>query len=177
MRVISGQAKGRKLTAAVPKTTRPTSDRVKEAIFDILYSSGGVVDAAVADLFCGTGGLGIEALSRGARSVTFVDDSLAAIKAVEDNLFAVGLMEATTVRHRAALPGWVAPSPFDIILCDPPYGFTDWDALLSDVVGDLVIIESDAPVVVSPPYVVTKSRTYGTTLVTVLERDPMDDIL
>jgi len=73
MRVIGGRSRGRRLPAKLPASVRPTSDRVREAIFDILGSQGGVEGLAVIDLFCGSGALGVEALSRGAASSTFVD--------------------------------------------------------------------------------------------------------
>ena len=73
MRVIGGRSRGRRLSARLPPTVRPTSDRVRESIFDILGSRGGVEGLRVVDLFCGSGALGVEALSRGAASVTFVD--------------------------------------------------------------------------------------------------------
>ncbi len=75
MRVIGGQSRGRRLSAPVPQGVRPTSDRVREAVFDMLGSMGGVEGLVVADLFCGSGAMGIEALSRGAAAVTFVDRS------------------------------------------------------------------------------------------------------
>ena len=94
MRVISGESGGRRLSAPVGENVRPTSDRVREAIFDILYSLGGVDDLHVLDLFAGTGALGIEALSRGAASVTFVERDLKTVDTVRANLTAVGLGEA-----------------------------------------------------------------------------------
>ena len=109
VRVISGQSRGRRLVAPPPKEVRPTSDRVREAIFDILGSMGGVADLVVADLFCGTGALGIEALSRGAASATFVDNSPPSLEAVRTNLAAVGLAEASATVVRADLPGWLGP--------------------------------------------------------------------
>ena len=95
MRVISGTAKGRPLRAPLPSTIRPTTDRVKESIFDILGSRGGVVDLDVVDLFCGSGALGIEALSRGAASVVFVDADARAIAAVRSNIAATQLDDAS----------------------------------------------------------------------------------
>src|SRR5580700_2211291 len=94
MRVIGGRSRGRRLAAKLPKSVRPTSDRVREAIFDILGSQGGVDDLRVVDLFCGSGALGVEALSRGAASATFVDLDPHALTAVEQNLTAVGLADA-----------------------------------------------------------------------------------
>ena len=86
MRVIGGEYRGRRLNAPVGDHVRPTSDRVREAIYDILFSLGGVEGLQVADLFAGTGAVGIEALSRGAASVTFVDRDPRSIEAVRANL-------------------------------------------------------------------------------------------
>ena len=91
MRVIGGRSRGRRLPAKLPASVRPTSDRVREAIFDILGSQGGVEGLTVVDLFCGSGALGVEALSRGAASSTFVDLDPDALAAVRQNLEAVGL--------------------------------------------------------------------------------------
>ena len=97
MRVISGAARGRKLVAPEGPSTRPTPDRVREATFNALGSLGAVVDATVLDLFAGSGALGIEALSRGAAHVTFVDQDRAARPAVEANLTTTGLAAQATV--------------------------------------------------------------------------------
>src|ERR1700727_3293639 len=115
MRVIGGRSRGRRLPAKLPPSVRPTSDRVREAIFDILGSRGGVEGLAVVDLFCGSGALGVEALSRGASSATFVDQDPAALDAVRTNLAAVGLGDEPTTVVRATLPGWLATAPaFDL---------------------------------------------------------------
>ena len=107
MRVIGGRSRGRRLAAKLPPSVRPTSDRVREPIFDILGSQGGVEGLAVVDLFCGSGALGVEALSRGAASATFVDLDPDALAAVRQNLEAVGLGEEPATLVRAALPGWL----------------------------------------------------------------------
>jgi 16S rRNA (guanine966-N2)-methyltransferase len=168
VRVISGTARGRRLTAPLGKGVRPTSDRVKEAMFDILYSLGGVEDLDVLDLFCGSGALGIEALSRGARHVTFVDAELTSIKAVEDNVRAVGLDLAACDRHRAVLPGWTSTADFDLVLADPPYDFDGWEVLLGSLRAPLAILESNREVPVPAPWSTTRPRHYGTTLLSVL---------
>ena len=170
MRVISGTSKGRRLTAAVPTGVRPTADRVKEAMFDIVYSRGGIVDAIVGDVFCGSGALGIEALSRGAAKVYFVDSSVRSLKATEENLIAVGLGLETSVRYRATLPGWQPPGPVDVVFADTPYDFTNWRDLLRGLDAQMVIAESEKDLGEIDGWVTTKSRRYGTTLVTVLER-------
>jgi 16S rRNA (guanine966-N2)-methyltransferase len=171
MRVIGGRSRGRRLSAKVPNGVRPTSDRVRESIFDILGSAGGVDGLSVVDLFCGSGALGVEALSRGAASATFVDQDLAAVDAVRANLAAVGLGDEPATVVRAALPGWLHRAPsFDLALCDPPYGFDQWDAVLAELRADAAVLESSQPI--NPPsgWVVTKERRYGGTLVTVAHR-------
>jgi 16S rRNA (guanine966-N2)-methyltransferase len=173
MRVIGGRSRGRRLSAKLPASVRPTSDRVREAIFDILGSQGGVEGLSVVDLFCGSGALGVEALSRGAASSTFVDLDPDALAAVRRNLDAVGLGDETTTLVRAALPGWLesaAAGPFDLALCDPPYKFEGWPALLGALRADAVVTESAAPIALPETWVVARERRYGGTLVTVAHR-------
>ncbi len=173
MRVIGGRSRGRKLPAKLPASVRPTSDRVREAIFDILGSQGGVEGLTVVDLFCGSGALGVEALSRGAASSTFVDLSPDALAAVRRNLEAVGLEEEPATLVRAALPGWLesaAAGSFDLALCDPPYTFEDWPALLGALRADTVVMESASTIVPPGPWVIARERRYGGTLVTVAHR-------
>ena len=173
MRVIGGRSRGRRLPAKLPPSVRPTSDRVREAIFDILGSQGGVEGLAVVDLFCGSGALGVEALSRGAASSTFVDLDPDALAAVRRNLDAVGLGEEPATLVRAALPGWLetaAAGTFDLALCDPPYDFEDWPALLGALRAGAVVMESAAPIAPGGPWVVARERRYGGTLVTVAHR-------
>ena len=172
VRVIGGRSRGRRLAAKLPAAVRPTSDRVRESIFDILGSRGGVEGLTVVDLFCGSGALGLEALSRGAASATFVDQDPGALDAVRTNLMAVGLGDQPATVVRAALPAWLAGAPaFDLALCDPPYDFDQWPVLLSALRADLVVMESSASIVLPESgWVVTKERRYGGTLVTVAHR-------
>lgn len=177
MRVIGGELKGRRLHAPPSPTVRPTSDRVREAIFDILFSQGGVDGLLVADLFAGSGGLGIEALSRGASSVAFVDSDPAALACIRENLAAVGLSDAErdgdATLVRADVSSWVSTtvSRYDLILCDPPYAFEGWPELLRHLPADLAILESRAEIVAPDGWRVIKSRRYGSTLVTVARPD------
>jgi 16S rRNA (guanine966-N2)-methyltransferase len=173
MRVIGGRSRGRRLPAKLPASVRPTSDRVREAIFDILGSQGGVEGLDVVDLYCGSGALGVEALSRGAASSTFVDLDPDALAAVRRNLDAVGLGDEPATMVRAALPGWLdsaAAGAFDLALCDPPYDFEDWPALLGALRSDAVVMESAAPIALPEAWVVARERRYGGTLVTVAHR-------
>ncbi len=177
MRVIGGRSRGRKLSAKLPTTVRPTSDRVRESIFDIVGSQGGVEDLDVVDLFSGSGALGIEALSRGAASATFVDADTGALAAVRDNLAAVGLGDEPAVLVRGALPGWLVSAgarPFDLALCDPPYDFEEWPALLGALRAELAVLESAQPIPRSARWVVARERRYGGTLITVLHRSGTD---
>jgi 16S rRNA (guanine966-N2)-methyltransferase len=172
--VIGGQSRGRRLTGRLPDTVRPTSDRVREAVFDILGSLGGVEDLEVADLFCGSGAFGLEALSRGARKVTFVDEDTAALAAVKINLEAVGLDSNAASLVRATLPGWLARAQqLDLAFCDPPYVFDQWDTLLGELRADLAVLESDRVIEAPSGWMTAKSRRYGGTLVTVMHSDSL----
>jgi 16S rRNA (guanine(966)-N(2))-methyltransferase RsmD len=179
MRVIGGRSRGRRLAAKLPKSVRPTSDRVRESIFDILGSQGGVEGLRVVDLFCGSGALGVEALSRGAASATFVDLDPDALDAVRENLTAVGLADAEATLVRAALPGWLRTGSgnrhrgtghaYDLALCDPPYDFTDWPALLEALDAAMVVMESSSPMALPDTWVIARERRYGGTLITVAQ--------
>jgi 16S rRNA (guanine966-N2)-methyltransferase len=171
VRVIGGRSRGRRLSGRLPAGVRPTSDRVREAIFDVLGSMGGVAELSVVDLFCGSGAMGVEALSRGAASVTFIDRDPVALDAVRANLAAVGLEDEEATVLRAELPGWLERSgPFDLAFCDPPYDFERWDALLGWLQADLAVLESGGEIAVPSGWEVTKTRRYGGTLVTVVRQ-------
>ena len=121
MRVIAGQWRGRPLIAPKDDTTRPTADRVREALFSMLASRLGSFEGlAVADLFAGSGALGIEALSRGAASCLFVEQDHAALDALRANLARLGIRG--DVRAGSVMALGPAPAPLDLILMDPPYG-------------------------------------------------------
>jgi len=175
MRVVSGAARGRSLNAPLPKGVRPTTDRVKESIFDILGSMGGVVGLKVVDLFCGSGALGIEALSRGASEVTFVDANQHALDAVKANLAAVGLDGAPTKLVRASLPSYQPPAS-DLVLMDPPYDLSVVDDVLARLEADIVVLESRSEPVIEERWVVHRQRRYGGTLVTVLSFHPSEEV-
>ncbi len=173
MRVIGGEYRGRRLNAPVSPQVRPTTDRVREAIFDILFSLGGVDDLQVVDLFAGTGALGIEALSRGAAAVTFVERDPRAVDAIRVNLASAGLADAEAAGDatvvRADAEAWVGStaSRFDIALCDPPYQFSAWESLVTGLPADLAVIESGSELPAVAGWDVLRSRRYGSTIVTV----------
>ena len=123
MRVVAGKARGVRLGSVPGYETRPTADRVKEALFSILQPRIG--DAVFLDLFAGNGGIGIEALSRGARQAVLVDCSPACIRMIRQNLSAAELDGAQVLAmpgHRAVEKLSRAGIQFDIIFLDPPYG-------------------------------------------------------
>ena len=170
MRVIGGVARGRPLKAKIPPTVRPTTDYARESIFSMLESRGGLGGLVVADLYCGSGAMGIEALSRGAAEVYFVDADPECLSAARANLAPLGLAgQAHFVR--ASLPGWRPPLALDLVVADPPYGPLDVAALLSALHAGRVIIENDRFAEAPAGWEVTKTKRYGTTLVTLFERD------
>lgn len=177
MRVISGTARGRRLLAPEGAATRPTPERVREATFNALGSLGAIVDASVLDLFAGSGALGIEALSRGAAHVTFVDHDRAARLAVETNLVTTGLSEQATVVASSVdrFLANVGDRRWDLALVDPPYAHDHeaWLVLLDALPADLAVLESDRPV--DPPFgwEVLRSKRYGSTHVVIAERRPV----
>ena len=168
MRVIGGAARGRPLKAKLPATVRPTTDYAREAIFSMLESRGGLLDLVVVDLYCGSGAMGIEAMSRGAVKVYFVDSDPLCLAAAKLNLEPLQLhAEAQFVR--ATLPMWQPPNDVDLVLCDPPYGPLDVASLLKGVGASRVVIENDRHMEAPEGWIVTKTKRYGTTLVTMLE--------
>jgi len=147
-RIVSGVARGR--TLVVPSAgTRPTSDRVREALFSRLEHSGLLDDVAVLDLYAGSGALGLEAASRGARSVVLVENAKAAVAACRRNVTALGLPGVEVVPERA-LPYLQRRRPtadLDLVFLDPPYDLSDDDLTL--VLAALVPhLDADAVVVV-----------------------------
>jgi 16S rRNA (guanine966-N2)-methyltransferase len=169
VRIVAGSARGRRL--AVPEGTdvRPTSDRVREAVFNALYSLDEAVDgAAVLDLFAGTGALGLEALSRGAASVTFVENNRQAAVALTDNIATLDFGDRSTV-IRADGRRWLsATAHFDIAFLDPPYDFADWDTVLSTLSASLAVVESNRSIEAPGRWGLVRERRYGATVVQIL---------
>ena len=124
MRIVAGAFGGRRLVAPAGDATRPTTDRVREALFSILAGRGVLAGARVLDLYAGTGALGLEAVSRGAAHATFVEAGRPALTALRDNVRALDVGDVTTVAAARA-EAWVktaaAASPFDLVLADPPW--------------------------------------------------------
>lgn len=181
MRVVAGRFGGRRLTAPPGRATRPTADRVREALFSILGPLDGL---RVLDLFAGSGALGIEALSRGARDGVFVERSARAAAAISANLAALGI-EATVVRgdalaflrasaaelrSSAAAPRAGAAESFDLAFLDPPYSSAPGSAsslaeLLPPVLSShaRIVTESDKRAPLELPLTLETERVYGDT--------------
>ena len=126
MRIVGGRLRGRALAGPKAQAIRPTADRLRESLFNILIHAYGdpVTGARVLDLFAGTGALGLEALSRGARFALFVDDGAEARALIRQNVEALGLAAATRLFRRDAtkLGTADAVAPFALVFLDPPYG-------------------------------------------------------
>jgi len=122
LRIIAGDWRGRKLAAPKGDATRPTGDRTRETLFSMLASRLGTFEGLkVADLFAGSGALGLEALSRGATHCLFVEQDKAAIDAIRANIQTLGARERSAVQHGSVLSLGPAKEPYDLILLDPPY--------------------------------------------------------
>lgn len=185
MRVIAGRLGGRRLQAPKGRaTTRPTSDRVKEALFSML----GELDGAVAlDLFAGTGALGIEALSRGAERAVFVERDRTAVATIRANLTSLGLAgsqaelrvgDARVVLRAAREAG----ETYDLVFIDPPYDHArEWAAELAELLptvlaqGARVVVESDRRAPAELPLAVAQSKHYGGTTITIHVTEDYDE--
>jgi 16S rRNA (guanine966-N2)-methyltransferase len=172
MRIVAGSRKGATIYAPKGRDTRPTSDRVREAAFAIV---GSVEGANVLDLFAGSGALGLEALSRGAASATFVESDPAAVKVIERNLEKLGL-EARIVRSDAGRHLARTDERYDVVFVDPPYEMVEslrmplaehLPRVLSE--GGSVVYETAAGVEPELPLPVRSTRRHGSTQLTVFD--------
>jgi 16S rRNA (guanine966-N2)-methyltransferase len=162
MRIVGGQFKGRSLQAPAARDIRPTSDRLRETLFNILthwHGADVVTGARVIDLFAGTGALGLEALSRGARFALFVDEGAEARGLIRENVISLGVAGITRIfRRDATRLGQAQDDPFTLAFLDPPYGKALGTAALRSLAeggwlapGALVIVEEAASAVVEGP--------------------------
>ena len=175
--MIAGEAKGRRLAAPPGRHTRPTGDRVREALFSMLDAHlGGVDGLRVADLACGSGALGIEALSRGAKECTFVDISAVALRTARANLTSVGLGSRTATFVKDDLVRWArrqGTDSIDLVLVDPPYAWDGWTDLLAALPGGTASVAAESDRDITPPsgWASLRTRRHGGTVVTVLVAD------
>ena len=173
MRVVAGELRGRRIVAPDAGPTRPTTDKVREAVFNALASIDVVVGARVLDLYAGSGALGIEALSRGAAHCTFVERDRAAVGAIRQNLAALGLGDRSRVVVADAMIA-AAGIDADLAFADPPYDFDDWPRLARVVSASLLVAEAAAAVPAPDGWVSGRVKRYGRTWVTFLHRDDRD---
>ena len=178
MRIVAGRFRGAALDTPKSYDIRPTSDRVREAIFNILAHGLGVSleGARVLDLFAGTGAMGLEALSRGAAYVLFVEDNAEARGLIRRNVETLGATGTTRIYRRdATKPGGPGTlRPFDVLFADPPYGKGLAEKALAAAAaggwlnpGAIAVVEERADVAFSAPggFVLADTRTYGDTAV------------
>ncbi|MEO1173303.1 MAG: 16S rRNA (guanine(966)-N(2))-methyltransferase RsmD [Myxococcota bacterium] len=177
MRVIAGQFGGRRLSTAKHGRTRPTPDRVREALFSIL---GDLADTRVLDLFAGSGALGLEALSRGATHTTFVERDRAALAALRSNIEALGVGATARVLTGDAFKALDRMSgPFDLVFLDPPYAAEAWGKALG-LLDSRALLSESARVVcehgtgskpaLSDGWTVCDERAYGDVSIVMLRK-------
>ena len=168
---MAGVARGRRLVTPHGVDTRPTSDRVREAVFNALFSLGAIEGATVLDLYAGSGALGIEALSRGAAHCVFVDSAPAAWAAIEANLAATGLADRADIGRGDAITFARRAGHVNLVLADPPYAFAAWPELFAALDADLAVVESDRPVEPGVGWRTVREKRYGGTVVRIVARD------
>lgn len=176
MRIIAGTWRGRQLQAPAGMATRPTADRVRETLFNMLASRlGGFDGLRVADLYAGSGALGLEALSRGAASACFVEQDARAITAIRENVLKLGANDKIELLARSAhqLP---AREPFDMIFADPPYAPGSGSAVVGELLrarwagaGTWMAIETErGDAIEAPGCAVEAERDIGRARITLL---------
>ena len=185
MRIVGGQFKGRAIAAPPGRDTRPTADRARESVFNVLAHadwSPGVEGRRVLDLFAGSGALGLEAMSRGAAFALFVETDAAARGTIRDNIEALGLFGTTRIHRRDAADLGVKPAglgePFDLVFLDPPYHkglgertlarLADGGWIADDALIAFECAADEAPEAAG--YVVVDTRAYGAAKVMFLRR-------
>lgn len=177
MRIIAGDRRGARITAPKGDSTRPTGDRVREAAYNLI---GPVEDAAVLDLFAGSGAMGLEALSRGARRCVFVESDRAACAVIRDNLEKLRLTGAL-VRGKDVFQALReergAGRSYDLVLVDPPYGaWPELEPRLAEALpvalapDGLLVVETSAKVEPELPLALVTSRRYGSARITLFKR-------
>jgi len=184
MRVIAGTLRSRRLHAPTGNQTRPTHDRVKEALFSVL---GNLSDTRVLDLYAGTGALGIEALSRGASHAVFVEQSRVALECIRRNLRELNLLESSTIVGRSvesSVATLCRSGPYDLVFCDPPWANIESviatldGASLPTWLGEQSLLLLEHPTKFCPPdtafsgMTVEGRRSWGDTAVTFFRAAP-----
>ena len=185
MRIITGSARGRRLTAPEGTDVRPTAEVTKEAVFSAIHFE--VEGARMLDLFAGTGQMGIEALSRGAKQCVFIDQRNDAVKLIRENLQVCGLTDSAVVRSGDAMAYLKSGEKFDLIFLDPPYASGLLVKALEDIAafdicrehGIIVAesaVETELPAL-APPYSLYRQYRYGKIKLSVYHRSGNEDTL
>lgn len=173
MRVIAGSVRGRRLETPKNNSIRPTQDRVREALFNILQSR--LDGARFLDLFAGTGAMGIEALSRGATHATFVESDSTGVALIQRNLAMTGFEASARIMHHTLPQAFMKmEGRYDLIYADPPYGYTGFSELLPAMAesnaacpGAAIVIEHHERATLDdsyPPFNRHRTAKYGTTI-------------
>lgn len=178
MRIIAGQWRGRKLLSPPDDSVRPTTDRVREALFSMIaVRVGGFAGLRVADIYSGSGALGLEALSRGAEHATFVDAARASCRLIEQNAATLGAKDRVRVLNVSATALPAAAEPYDLVFMDPPYGKGLVEPTLAHLVQQgwvgaetLVSVETPRPEEISgPAWTVIRTAAYGGTRISLIQ--------
>jgi len=175
VRVVAGDLRGRRIEAPTSEATRPTTDMVREAVFNALGSLDVVQGARVLDLFAGTGAMGIEALSRGAAHCVFVENDRAALAVLRSNIATLGISDKSTVIAGDADGTAAHQQEIDLLIADPPYGFDAWAGLLASVTAPLVVLESGRPIGPIAGFETVREKKYGRTHVSFLSPSSAPD--
>lgn len=169
MRVVAGDLRGRRIESPSGDATRPTTDKVREAVFNALGSLDVVDGATVVDAFAGTGAMGIEALSRGAAHCTFIEKDRDALQVLKRNIASLGLADRSSVVSLDALTALAQHGECDLFIADPPYGFSDWSSVLRHVSASVVVLESDREIAKVDGWETVRAKKYGRTHVAFLQ--------
>ncbi|MDP8914730.1 MAG: 16S rRNA (guanine(966)-N(2))-methyltransferase RsmD [Pseudomonadota bacterium] len=180
MRIITGEWRGRPLAAPEGRATRPTSDRAREGLFSMLQSRLGSFEGLrIADLFAGSGALGLEALSRGAAHCLFLDNDRSALAAIRRNLAAFGTEQRAEIRAQSVEYAMPPPAPCDVLFLDPPYASGLAEMALNRVCnagwvspGGLVSLETERDRPPPPPgFAIEAERRFGKAHILLLRRE------
>jgi 16S rRNA (guanine966-N2)-methyltransferase len=169
MRVVAGDLRGRRIEAPISEATRPTTDKVRQAVFNALGSLDIVEGARVLDLFAGTGAMGIEALSRGAAHCVFVERNRDALVVLKKNIATLGLTDRSTVLAVDATSVASRQPEVDLLIADPPYGFDQWRDLIVGSDAAFVVLESDRAIDEIEGWETLRAKKYGRTHVSFLQ--------
>ncbi len=177
MKITGGYLKGQVISVS-DKNVRPTSSLVKQAMFSMIKSyllteRKSLNNLNVLDLFAGSGALGIEALSRGANSVVFVDNAYSSLSVIKDNLRKLGIVEkAKVIKSDSVIYVNNTELQFDIVFCDPPYGYTKFEEILGTNKLHLAVLESGSDIrkqINEKNYRLIQFKRYGDSFVTIVE--------